>query len=54
MATANKVKDYATTLFAASDGTAAGLLKTRKEFDRWVSSQKGGRSFRCYWETGNS
>jgi len=41
-ATANKVKDYATTLFAASDGTAAGLLKTRKEFDRWVSSQKGG------------
>jgi len=43
--TANKVKDYAMTLFQSSNGTAADLLRTRRQFDRWVSSQKGDAAF---------
>ena len=38
-----QVADKAQELFAASDGTAAGLLRARQQLDRWVKDQKGDR-----------
>jgi len=42
---ANKVKGYASSLFASSNGTAADLLRTRQQFDKWVKLQKGDAAF---------